>query len=119
MEKKTNKKALGVIIAIIVVLLIVAIVGGIFIFKNSNSTGTEWGDLYLRQLEMDSKEQTIYISTEDKSEEKKIEMYKNSHNTKISFIEVDPTIEPVMLVSYESENGKKSLNVYSINTRSR
>jgi len=113
MEQKTNKKTLGIIIAIIVILLIVAIIGGIFVFKNENSTGTEWGDVYFKELVRDSQKHTIEY-TDDNGEKKSQEddYYADSKNAKVQFIQVKENTVPMMAVTYE-KNNNVNLAVYS------
>ncbi len=100
MEQKTNKKALGIIITIIVILLIVAIIGGIFVFKNANSsTGTEWGDTYFERLKEDiAKENGEYSNIDD-------------NNMEITFLQLKENSNPVMMVTYK-EADKKKINIY-------
>ena len=59
--KEANSKKIKIIIPIIIILLIIALVVGVLLFRKSNntpkkSTGTEWGDWYVRELLLDTKE---------------------------------------------------------------
>ena len=91
-EKKKSKK--GIIITILILVIIVlAGVGGLFgykIWKDSQITGTDWGDTYLDNLKNK-------ISNEE---------YANTENSNLGFVQFEENEKPAMVLNYETENSK-------------
>lgn len=117
MEKKTNNKALKLIIAIIVILLIVAIIGGIFVLKDTNSsTGTEWGDIYYKYTK-DISENLDRISEKEYdgtrvSYEYGLPDATHKDDVTAEFIDVDEDNTPEMILHYS--NGNSDIKCISI-----
>ena len=91
-ENKKSKK--GIIIAILVLIIIVlAGVGGYFgyqLWKDSQTTGTDWGDTYLENLEGK-------ISNGD---------YGDADDASLGFIQFEESNKPAMVLNYETGTNK-------------
>ncbi len=95
-----NKK-IGIIILIVLLVIIVSAIVGYFGYKyiqSQETVGTTWGDKYLDKIQKDIEEGK----------------YKNVENSKLEFLKIEETEEPILIVEYE-ENDRKITNIMTIN----
>ena len=99
--------------------MIIALVVGVLLFRKSNnnnttkkSTGTEWGDWYVKQLLLDTKE---YKQNYEKKDGSTISVTKdefaNTKNCTIQMVQLENDEIPYMYVSFEKD-GQKCIRRY-------
>ena len=115
MEKKKSKKI--IIILVLIIILLIAVTGffGYKIWKESQTTGTDWGDEYLNSIFQDTKEYEKVTHFDDNSNPvyEKVDYYANAKEGKIQCLEKQFVEDkPCVIVSYKNENNHQNMNIY-------
>ena len=111
-EKKKSKK--GIIIAILIVIIIILLgVSGFFgyqYWKNNQSTGTEWGDIYVKEIKEISDKLEKIENYKEKSEDGRTYICglpSGSKDISATFLDTDKKGYPelVLFYTYDDING--------------